>query len=85
MRAITVYRVDYARRTRSPIGWVMERRKAVRNDNYLGLLRLARKEYALSPEDAFYITIDGKEARRTWVRTAPGEKRERLRAGSFHH
>ena len=81
MRAVTVYRVDYVQKTRVPIGWVMERRRTVRSDNYLGLLRLARKVFALSPEDAFSIAIDGKEVRRTWVRTSRSEEKIGFRAG----
>ena len=65
MRMITVYRVDYARKSKVPIGWVKERRKKERGDNLLGLLRLARKTFALSLEDALHIAVDGKEAGRT--------------------
>jgi hypothetical protein len=53
MRTVTVYHVDYLRKTRIPIGSVVERRKKERGNNYLGLLRLARKVYASSPEEAF--------------------------------
>ena len=43
MRTVTVYRVDYVKKTRVPIGEVQERRKKDRGGNLLGLLRLARK------------------------------------------
>lgn len=79
MRAVTVYRVDYVRKTKVPIGWVMERRRTVRSDNYLGLLRLARKVYALSPDDGFYIAIDGKEVDRAWARPSVSPESERPR------
>ncbi len=68
MKTVTVYRVDYVRRTRIPIGAVEERRRKERGDNLIGLLRLARKTYASSPEEALYIAVDGKEAREAWIR-----------------
>lgn len=68
MNSVTVYRVDYARRTRVPIGTVIERRRKNRGDNLVGLLRVARKHYASSPEDALYIAVDGREAREALVR-----------------
>ncbi len=68
MKTVTVYRVDYVRRTRIPIGAVKERRRKERGDNLIGLLRLARKTYASSPEEALYIAVDGKEAREAWIR-----------------
>lgn len=37
-------------------------------DNLIGLLRLARKTFASSPEEALYIAVDGKEAREAWIR-----------------
>lgn len=63
MKYITVYRVDYVRKTRVPIGAVMERRTRERGDNLLGLLRLARKTYARSPQEAFLTAVDLQEAR----------------------
>jgi chorismate-pyruvate lyase len=38
MRAVTVYRVDYGRKTKDPIGTVMEKRKTERAHNYHDLL-----------------------------------------------
>jgi hypothetical protein len=64
MRAVTVYRVDYAKKTKVPIGEVWERRKKDRGGNLLGLLRLARKIYGTTPEDAIHVAIDNREARR---------------------
>lgn len=58
MRKITVFRVDYVKRTRKPIGEVVERRSKFRPDNMAGLLLIARKTYSSSPQDAFQITID---------------------------
>jgi hypothetical protein len=63
MRTVTVYRVDYVKKTRVPIGGVRERRRKDRGGNLLGLLRLARKTYGTSPEDAIHIAVDNREAR----------------------
>ncbi len=63
MKNVTVYRVDYIKRTRVPIGSVVERRQRDRGDNLIGLLRLAKKAYATTPEEAFHIAIDLEEAR----------------------
>lgn len=63
-----MYRVDYLSKTRVPIGVVEERRRKERGDNLIGLLRLARKTFASSPEEALYIAVDGKEAREAWIR-----------------
>ncbi|GAB4364808.1 MAG: hypothetical protein Kow00128_06810 [Deltaproteobacteria bacterium] len=68
MNSVTVYQVDYARKTRVPIGRVRERRQTDRGDNLLGLLRLARKAFAATPQEALHIAVDGKEARRAWIR-----------------
>lgn len=62
MKSVTVYRVDYQKRKREPIGTIIERRNKERGDNILGLLRVARKMYAKNLEDALHIAIDWKEA-----------------------
>ncbi len=62
MKQVTVYRVDYVKKTRVPIGHVVERRTKERGDNLVGLLRLARKRYGSSPQDAFQIAVDRTEA-----------------------
>jgi hypothetical protein len=67
MRTVTVYRVDYMKKTRVPIGGVQERRKKDRGGNLLGLLRLARKTYGIDPEDAIHIAVDNREARRDGI------------------
>lgn len=67
MRSVTVYRVDYVKKTRVPIGEVWERRKTDRGGNLLGLLRLARKIYGTGPEAALHIAVDNREARRAWM------------------
>jgi hypothetical protein len=70
VKTVTVYRVDYAKKTKVPIGEIRERRKKTRGGNYLSLLRLARKIYGKGPEDALHIAVDIREARRAW--TPPG-------------
>jgi hypothetical protein len=63
MRPVSVYRVDYVRKTKVRIGTVVERRSKERGDNLSGLLFLARKMFAASPQEAILIALDGQEAR----------------------
>jgi len=63
MRAVTVYRVDYGRKTKDPIGVVLEKRKTERVHNYHDLLRLARRLFASDTADALLIDIDVRQAR----------------------
>lgn len=58
MKTVTVYRVDYVRKTKVPIGCVVERRSKERGDNLIGLLRLARKTFSSSPEEALQIAVE---------------------------
>lgn len=58
MNIVTVYRIDYAKRTRVPIGVVVERRKRDRGNNLVGLLRVARKTYSSPGDDSIHIAID---------------------------
>ena len=67
MRAVTVYRVDYGRRTKEPIGVVMENRKTERTNNYNDLLRLARRLFALDTADSVHIVIDMSQARHAYM------------------
>ncbi len=64
MKQVTVYRVDYVKKTKVAIGHVVERRTKERGDNLIGLLRLARKSYCKSPQDALHIAVDPVEAMR---------------------
>jgi hypothetical protein len=64
MRAVTVYRVDYDRKTKDPIGVVFEMREKERMGNYNDLLRLARRLFALDTADAVHITVDVAQAKR---------------------
>ena len=66
MTAVTVYRVDYARKTKDPVGVVLEKRKTERGENYKDLLRLARKIFALDIADSVHIVIDVSQARRSY-------------------
>ena len=66
MRVVTVYRVDYERKTKYPIGVVLERRETERRHNYQDILRLARRLFALDPADFANIVIDVSQVRRTF-------------------
>lgn len=58
MKSVTVYRIDYVKKTRVPIGTVVERRKKDRGNGLLGLLRVARQTYSSSPQENIQIAID---------------------------
>ena len=58
MKSVTVYKVDYVKKTRVPIGTVVERRRKDRGDGLLSLLRVARKQFAASAQDSLQIAID---------------------------
>jgi hypothetical protein len=66
MRVVTVYRVDYAVKTKLPIGVVLERRETERLHNYQDMLRLARRLFALDTADAVNIVIQVSQVRRTF-------------------
>ena len=65
MREITVYRWDEGRKTKDPIGVVFEKRKKERGSNYIDLLRLARRRFAMNAATAVHIFIDLGHTRRT--------------------
>ena len=46
MKAYTVYRYDYFRHSRDPVGMVLERRTKDRGNNIEGLTILAKKLYS---------------------------------------
>ena len=57
MKAYTVYRYDYIRQVREPIGMVVERRKRDRGNDIEGLLKLAQKKYSTWSRDSLiYIS-----------------------------
>jgi hypothetical protein len=60
MQTVTVYRVDYVHKLKIPIGTVEERRKKDRPENLLGLLRIARRIFSSTPQEAFQIALDKK-------------------------
>ncbi len=62
MKQITVYQIDYVKKTRIPLGWVTERRNSGRVDNLIGLVRMARKIFATAGREAHRIVIDSREA-----------------------
>jgi hypothetical protein len=74
MQAVMVYRVDYVKKTKDPIGIVLEMRRTERVSNYHDLLRLARRTYASDMADALHIVIDVSQARQ-------GYSPERIRDG----
>lgn len=56
MKVYTVYRYDYNRQVREPIGIVLERRKGDRGNNIEALLHLAQRIHQTSPLGS-HITI----------------------------
>lgn len=57
-KTVMVYLMDKERRHREPLGIITERRKSERDvNNAIGMLRLARKEFARSEEEAQRIVI----------------------------
>ena len=55
MKAYTVYRYDYNRQVREPVGTVLERRKLDRGNDIKGLLKLAQKLYSKSSLDSHIV------------------------------
>jgi hypothetical protein len=64
MHAVPVYRWDERRKAKDPIGVVFEKRKLERANNYVDLLRLARKIFAVNAADPVHIIIDLTHTRR---------------------
>jgi len=67
MRAVTVYRRDYSRKTKDQVGVVLEMRKTERTNNYNDLLRLARRLFASDTADSVHIIIDMSQARQAYL------------------
>jgi hypothetical protein len=59
IKSVMVYWVDKKNMVKEPIGILMERRKAERDkeNNAIGMLRLARKEFAHTEEESSRIFI----------------------------
>lgn len=58
METYSVYRVDYVKHSRVPLGSVVERRRKKRPNNFLGLLKVARKTFGHSPNYDVRIVLD---------------------------
>jgi len=59
MKVYTVYRYDFNRHMREPLGLVFERRKKDRGNNIEGLTKLARKLYPTPLLDMHYVISPG--------------------------
>jgi len=57
LKTVRVYMVDYVNKTKLPVGEIEERRKSNRPKNEIGLLHLARKRFASTPDVAFRIIV----------------------------
>ena len=55
MKIYTVYRFDYTRQVREPVGTLIERRRAERRNNIADLLRLAQKLFNRSSLDSHVV------------------------------
>ena len=55
MKNYTVYRFDYNRQLREPVGQLMERRSEDRGKNTEDLLRLAQRLYSASSLDSHVV------------------------------
>lgn len=53
----TVYRFDYDRQVREPVGKLLERRRAERRNNVADLLKLAQRLYSTSSLDSHIVII----------------------------
>ena len=58
MQSFNVYLVDYVKQEKIPIGEVVERREKLRPGNVLGLLKIARKTFAIRPELAYRVVLE---------------------------
>lgn len=57
MQTVFVYRLDDRTKAMVPLGILVERRKTERGKNPLGMLKLARKEFAETEEESKRIFI----------------------------
>ena len=55
MKTYTVYRFDYVREVREPVGKLTERRSKDRGNNVEALLRLAQRIYSRSSLDSHIV------------------------------
>jgi hypothetical protein len=57
MKIYAVYRYDYIRHVRVPVGMVLERRKRERGTNFKCLVKLAQKKYSKSSFDSEIVIL----------------------------
>jgi hypothetical protein len=57
LETVTVYRLDDRTKEMIPLGILVERRKTERGKNPLGMLKLARKEFAETEDESKRIFI----------------------------
>jgi hypothetical protein len=55
LRTFTVYRFDYVRQIREPVGKLRERRSVERGKNTTDLLMLAQRIYSTSPLESHIV------------------------------
>jgi len=55
MSAFTVYRIDPHGTKRTPVGTVVERRRAERGGNLAGLIRIAIANHKRSPKEKYQV------------------------------
>lgn len=58
MQSFAVYLVDYVKKEKVQIGEIIERREKLRPGNTLGLLKYARKAFAIRPEMAYRVVLE---------------------------
>jgi hypothetical protein len=57
LKTVMVYWTDKKNMRKEPIGILIERRKSERENNAIGMLRLARKKFAKTEEESKRIVI----------------------------
>lgn len=57
MKTVMVYRLDKDSKTKEPLGILVERRRAERGNNVIGMVHRARKEFSETEPDSARITI----------------------------
>ncbi len=57
LKTVMVYWMDIKNMRKEPIGILIERRKSERENNAIGMLRLARKKFAKTEEESKRIVI----------------------------
>jgi hypothetical protein len=57
VKSVLVYRLDSETKAVVPVGILMDRRNQERGDNVIGMLRLAKREFAESEKDAANLFI----------------------------